>query len=98
MKMKVFLDISPCSLAGVDRRFRRAYCVHHQGAISQYTLIFTLDAMRTSNLNTVNKLFLKSPFYHGREKCIASFSKDPVEDFINVILKFVVLADFFIHI
>jgi hypothetical protein len=31
MKMKVFWDIAPCSLAGVDRRFSRAYCVHNQG-------------------------------------------------------------------
>jgi hypothetical protein len=26
-------DIAPCSLSGVDRRFRRAYCVHHQGGV-----------------------------------------------------------------
>jgi hypothetical protein len=30
MKMRV-CDIAPCSLGGVDRRFRRAYCVDHQG-------------------------------------------------------------------
>jgi hypothetical protein len=29
--MRVFWDIAPCSLAGVDRRFRRAFCFHHQG-------------------------------------------------------------------
>jgi hypothetical protein len=49
-----------CSLAGLDRRFRRAYLVHHQsddrlhGAISQKTLIFILDAVRTSNLTKKN--------------------------------------------
>jgi hypothetical protein len=26
MKMTVLWDIAPCSLVGVDRRFRRAYC------------------------------------------------------------------------
>jgi hypothetical protein len=48
IKKRVFWDISPCNLAGVDRLFIRAYCVHHQGgeystrlhgAISQKTLI-----------------------------------------------------------
>jgi hypothetical protein len=31
VKMRVLWAIAPCSLAGVHRRFRRAYCVHHQG-------------------------------------------------------------------
>jgi hypothetical protein len=31
MKMRAFWDTAKCSLAGVDRRFRREYCVHHQG-------------------------------------------------------------------
>jgi hypothetical protein len=31
LKIGVFRDIEPCSLAGVDRCFRLTYCVHHQG-------------------------------------------------------------------
>jgi hypothetical protein len=31
MKMTAFWDIVPCSLVEVDRRFRGAYCLHHQG-------------------------------------------------------------------
>jgi hypothetical protein len=31
MKMPPFWDIAPCSLLGVDRRFRDAYSLHHQG-------------------------------------------------------------------
>jgi hypothetical protein len=31
MKIRAFWDVSPCSLIGVDRRFRRAYCLHHKG-------------------------------------------------------------------
>jgi hypothetical protein len=31
MKMIVLWDIAPCSLVGVDRRFRGEYCPHHQG-------------------------------------------------------------------
>jgi hypothetical protein len=29
MKIRAFWDISPCSLVGVDRRFRGMYCLHH---------------------------------------------------------------------
>jgi hypothetical protein len=31
MKIRAFLDIAQCSLVGVNRRFRGAYCLHHQG-------------------------------------------------------------------
>jgi hypothetical protein len=41
VKMAVFWDIAPCSLVEVDRRFRCAYCLHHQGddRRSTYTTI-----------------------------------------------------------
>jgi hypothetical protein len=31
MKIRVFWDIPPCSLVGLDRRFRGAYFPHPQG-------------------------------------------------------------------
>jgi hypothetical protein len=31
MKMAVFWNVAPCSLLGIDRRFRGANCFHHQG-------------------------------------------------------------------
>jgi hypothetical protein len=31
LRMRAFWDIAPCSLVGVDRRFKGAYCPHHQG-------------------------------------------------------------------
>jgi hypothetical protein len=31
MKMGVFWDVVPCSLVEIDRLFRGAYCLHHQG-------------------------------------------------------------------
>jgi hypothetical protein len=31
MKFRVFWDVAPCSHVEVDRRFRGAYCLHHQG-------------------------------------------------------------------
>jgi hypothetical protein len=31
VKCGVFWDVAPCSQVEVDRRFRGAYCLHHQG-------------------------------------------------------------------
>jgi hypothetical protein len=31
MKMVVFWDVAPCSLAEIYRRFRGVYSLHHQG-------------------------------------------------------------------
>jgi hypothetical protein len=31
VKVTVFWDTAPCSLVEVERRFRGAYCLHHQG-------------------------------------------------------------------
>jgi hypothetical protein len=38
--MGVFYDIAPCSLLGVDRRFRYAYCHHHHVSLM-------MEAVRT---------------------------------------------------
>jgi hypothetical protein len=57
VKMTAYWDVAPCSLIGVDRCFRGAYCLHDQpdgggsmrlhGATSQKALIFILTAVRT---------------------------------------------------
>jgi hypothetical protein len=31
MKIRAFWDAAPCNLVGADRRFKGAYCLHHQG-------------------------------------------------------------------
>jgi hypothetical protein len=58
MKMAVLWDVAPCSLVETDRRFRGAYCLHHQGrsvsirlhgSTFQKTAIFMLVAVRTWN-------------------------------------------------
>jgi uncharacterized protein (DUF305 family) len=41
VKIRVFWDVAPCSQVDVDRRFRDAYCHHHQIAL-------TMEAVRTS--------------------------------------------------
>jgi hypothetical protein len=43
MKMAVFWDVAPCSLVDTDRRFRGAYCLHHQGLIT-----LMMDAVSSS--------------------------------------------------
>jgi hypothetical protein len=30
-EVRVFWDVAPCSHTEVDRRYRGAYCLHHQG-------------------------------------------------------------------
>jgi hypothetical protein len=52
MKMAVFWDVAPCSLIDIDRRFRGAYCHHHQGLIlhgatSQKTVIFITQMIKS---------------------------------------------------
>jgi hypothetical protein len=52
MKMAVFWDVAPCSLAEIDRRFRRTYCLHH--CIRAILLIaLMMEAVSTSE-TTVN--------------------------------------------
>jgi hypothetical protein len=41
MKLKVFSDVLPCSQVVVDRRFRGAYCLHHQRSL-------IMEVVRTS--------------------------------------------------
>jgi hypothetical protein len=42
--VRVFWDIAPCSLVEINRRFRGAYCLHHQGFFAPMT-----KAVRTSH-------------------------------------------------
>jgi hypothetical protein len=52
MKMIAFWDIAPCILIEMDRPFRGAYCLHHQGnetrlhgGLSQKTVVSLLADM-----------------------------------------------------
>jgi hypothetical protein len=47
--MRAFWDTVPCSLVGIDRRFRDAYCLHLQGEGS-------LHIRRLENLKSYIKL------------------------------------------
>jgi hypothetical protein len=37
LEIRVFCYVAPCSLVGIDRRSRVAYCLHRQGDDSSYT-------------------------------------------------------------
>jgi hypothetical protein len=47
LKMTVFWDVAKCSLVEIDRRFRGAYYLSHQGATSQKTVVLLLATVRT---------------------------------------------------
>jgi hypothetical protein len=48
IKFTVFRDVPPCSHIQVDRRFRGAYCLHHQGNFIIYSvLIFVTNSVIT---------------------------------------------------
>jgi hypothetical protein len=49
MKLRVFWDILPCSQIDVDRRFRGACCLHHQGDYTSED--YELYIRRRENLN-----------------------------------------------
>jgi hypothetical protein len=47
MKMAVFWDVAPCSLVDIGRRFRGAYCLHHQGDYTAQHPIFKFNLLCT---------------------------------------------------
>jgi hypothetical protein len=70
LKIRAFWDIQPCSLLGVDRRFRGVYCLHHQS--DEILLVRTFETSvyfnettrcyipKSSNLHTRSRENLKS--------------------------------------
>jgi uncharacterized membrane protein (DUF485 family) len=59
MKFRVFWDVALCSHVEVDRRFKGAYCLHHQG--DEFTALM-MEAVRTcetsSNFNVTTWLYI----------------------------------------
>jgi hypothetical protein len=52
MKFRVFWDVAPCSQVDVDRRFRGAYCLHHQGVALIMEAVCTSETSININLTT----------------------------------------------
>jgi hypothetical protein len=58
-KMRSFSDIAPCSIVGVDRRFRGAHYLHYQGCDEGSTLVsfitLMMEAVRTSETSVYSE-------------------------------------------
>jgi hypothetical protein len=50
-KFRVFRDVEPCSQVKADRRFRSAYCPHHQGALMMGAVLTSVTSV-SFNLTT----------------------------------------------
>jgi hypothetical protein len=53
MKFRVFWDVAPCSHVEVDRRFRGAYCLHHQG-----DELFIRTSEPSANFNVTTRRYI----------------------------------------
>jgi hypothetical protein len=70
MKFRVFWDIALCSIIGMDRRFRGAYFLHHQG--DKY-----MEAVRTSETSvhsneTTRRYIPEDSILHTRRENLKS--------------------------
>jgi hypothetical protein len=50
-----FWEVAPRSLLEVDRRFRGAYCLHHQGRESSLFITLMVEALRNSETSVYSK-------------------------------------------
>jgi hypothetical protein len=73
MKLRVFWDIAPCSHVEVDRRFRGAYCLHHQWAL----MMETVHTSETSvNFNASTKRYIpEDSKLHMSRRLLQSYEK-----------------------
>jgi hypothetical protein len=73
MKMRVFYDLAPYSLAGVDRRFRRAYCVPHLGHNDgRFTHDSTVGLLQRDRLHGA---ISQKTHIHKNENCLRCLSE-----------------------
>jgi hypothetical protein len=71
MKMSIFRDVALCSMVETDRRFRGAYCLHHQGALVMEALSTSetsVDFYHTARRNIPEESHLHA---HRRENLIS---------------------------
>jgi hypothetical protein len=58
-EVRVFWDIAPCSHVEVDRRFRGAYCLHHQDDQGDHRLDDEVLTSETSvNFNATKRCYI----------------------------------------
>jgi hypothetical protein len=74
MKFRVFWDVAPC-IHDVQRRFKGAYCLHHQG---DSFFVLMMEAVRTSetsfNFNVTTRRYIpeKSKLHTYRHENLKS--------------------------
>jgi hypothetical protein len=71
--MSIFWDVAPCSLVEIDRRFRGAYCLHHQGDVGPHTHSRILP----HSLECVEMFIISLPYFRPIEwslQCVTVFS------------------------
>jgi hypothetical protein len=64
--MKIFWDVAPCNLVEIDRRFRSAYCLHHQGdgvIVGQFLLNYAAQHPRRPLIFLLHILLRRSAYY-----------------------------------
>jgi hypothetical protein len=55
MKCRFFWDVAPCSHVEVDRRFRRAYCLHHHPTSQKTLSLIPRLRLHSSNRTQVSQ-------------------------------------------
>jgi hypothetical protein len=69
LKMAVFLDVAPCSMAVIDRRFRGADCLHHRGPMIQ-----AVEKSKALMVELVNNTETSVNFYQTTRRHILEIS------------------------
>jgi len=93
MKMTAFWDIAPRSLVEVDRRFRDAQCLHHQGDGGRFSVLFPVFCLKTetgpSFQNVLILLFHNSDDGQSLEEQFYTSSSETFElQLLSYLLKF----------
>jgi hypothetical protein len=60
--MSIFWDVAPCSLVEIDRCFRGAYCLHHQGDVGP-----THNRILPHSLECVEMFIISLPYFRPIE-------------------------------
>jgi hypothetical protein len=63
MKMTAFWDVAPCSILELDRRFRCAYCLYHQGDRRESTSDTSANFYETTRRNIPEDSHLQVEIY-----------------------------------
>jgi hypothetical protein len=69
MNMTAFSDMAPFSLVEVDLRFRGAYCLHHEGDVSELRTASVIALIKESVIISETSIYLNET----TQRCIPEF-------------------------